>query len=716
MATRRSFLSLIGLNLPVWALARGPGPLSALVSLSDRGVTVIENMYIPMRDGTRLAARLFMPASANAKPAGAVLEYLPYRKRDGYRNRDDVVGPFLAKAGIAFIRVDIRGTGESDGAMIDEYLSIEQEDALAVIDWIAQQSWCNGHVGMRGISYGSFTALQAAAKAPPALKAIVSACGTEQRYLNDIHYRGGCLINDQFTWAMEWQVVMRAPPDPAIVGADRWRAMWQQRLDASGPLTIDWTLHQTLDAKWQHGSIQDYGAIRCAIYNVAGMLDSYLPSATRMMTRAAQVPQKALIGPWAHKWPGYPQPLGHRGVPTDAADGIPGPGVDWLPVEARWWRHWLLDEANGIMDEPRIWAFREDLPAGATYPRDTRGDWVSERVWPSTDITSQRWYCNTGALSLAAGDPEQLMHRTDLTIGFGNPQSDASGDPTGWWRNQARDDARCLSFDSAPLTAPLDIMGECVFHIRLRSDRPVAKLCARLTEVMPNGESNFITYALLNLTHRDSHSTPTALVPGQDYDVRLEAQFACYRFATGSRIRVALSETWWPVVWPSPELVTLNITSGQSWVDLPVRPTRPGESPPFNIFHDRYVTPDAVPAPYDEPMKGVIISGEPGRRTFSLTDGSLVPAGDLIKGTGTVYKEAYQERRSIREDDPNTAQMECTAINVYERADWHVTLRAHCACASTTTHFICSETFEAWEGDKKVFSREWHRTIPRNLV
>jgi predicted acyl esterase len=246
MATRRSILGFIGLNLPVWALARGPGPLSALVSLSDPSIEVIENLYIPMRDGTRLAARLFIPASARAHPAGAVLEYLPYRKRDGYRYRDDVVGPFLAKAGIAFIRVDIRGTGESDGAMIDEYLPIEQEDALAVIDWIAHQAWCNGHVGMRGISYGSFTALQAAAKAPAALKAIVSTCGTEQRYLDDIHYRGGCLINDQFTWAMEWQVVMRAPPTRpswertggAPCGSRDWRRV--VRSPSIGPYTRRW--------------------------------------------------------------------------------------------------------------------------------------------------------------------------------------------------------------------------------------------------------------------------------------------------------------------------------------------------------------------------------------------------------------------------------------------------------------------------------------------
>jgi uncharacterized protein len=719
MTTRRRALGLLGWALPTWAAARvSPGHLSSLVTVDDPQIKIIENVWIPMPDGVRLAARVFLPRSAAAKPTGAVLEYLPYRKRDAYRYRDDVAGPFLAKAGIAMVRVDIRGTGDSDGTMIDEYLPIEQSDALAVIDWMAHQPWCNGNVGMRGISYGSFVALQAAAKAPAPLKAIVSTCGTEQRYLDDIHYRGGCLINDQFVWAMEWQVIMRAPPDPVIVGEDHWRTLWQKRLEASVALTILWNEHQTLDAKWRDGSIQDYKAIRCAIYNVAGMLDSYLPSATRMMERAPQVPQKALIGPWAHKWPGYPQPGGHRGAPTDAANGTPGPGVDWLPVEARWWRHWLQGEANGIMEEPRMWAFRDDSPSGATYPRDTAGTWVSEPNWPSPEIHARTWHLNADGLAEQAGPQTLMTHRTNLTIGFANRWSGASGDPQTWWRDQAADDARCLHFDSPPLDAPLDMMGEPVFSIRVRSDRPVAKLCARLTEVTPQGHSNFVSFALLNLTHRDGDETPAALVPGRDYEVRMTGHFACYRFSKGSRIRVSLSETWWPVVWPSPELVTLQVTAGVSKIELPVRPTRDGETPPFEIFRDRYAVAGTSAAPYrHDPFEGVLISGDPGSRIYSLTEGSLEPKGDPIPGTGgTAYKEAYRLRRSIRENDPNSAEMEAEAINLYERGDWKIKLRARCLCQSTPTHFICTETFEAWEGDRPVISRTWDKTIARVLV
>jgi putative CocE/NonD family hydrolase len=723
MATRRGVLGLIGWAVPSWAVsswasaARGMEQhLSSLVAVDDPKITVLENVWIPMADGSRLAARLFLPHSATTTPVGAVLEYLPYRKRDAYRYRDNVAGASLAKAGIALLRVDIRGTGESDGTMVDEYLPIEQADALAVIAWMARQAWCNGNVGMRGISYGSFVALQAAAKAPPALKAIVSTCGTEQRYLDDIHYRGGCLINDQFVWAMEWQVIMRAPPDPAIVGADRWRAMWQQRLEVAVPLTILWNEHQTLDAKWQDGSIQDYAAIRCAIFNVAGMLDSYLPSAPRMMERAPQVPQKALIGPWAHKWPGYPQPADHHGVPTAAANGTPGPGVDWLPVEAKWWRHWLMGEANGIMEEPRIWAFREDLPPGASYPHDTKGTWVSEPNWPSQEIKARTWHLNADGLAERVGTETLQTHHTDLTIGFANRWSGASGDPQTWWRDQSSDDARCLHFDSAPLEEPIDIMGEPIFKLRVRSDKPVAKLCVRLTDVTPDGRSNFVSFGLLNLTHRASDATPAALVPAHDFDVQITGHFACYRFSRGSRIRVALSETWWPVVWPSPELVTLQVTTGVSMMVMPVRPSRDGETPPFGIFQDRYAVQGTKPAPYLLPLENVQISGAAGSRTFSLTEGSLDPEGDKIDGNRTLYKEAYRLRRSIRENDPNSAEMEAEAINIYERDEWKVKLRAWSLCKSTATHFLCSESFEAWEGDRSVYSRTWEQKIARVLV
>ena len=717
MITRRSVLGMLAIAPVAQRIlaAANRGTASVQVALDDPAIRVIENIWIPMPDGARLAARLFLPADAERHPCGAVLEYIPYRKRDAYRNRDDVAGASLAKGGIALIRVDIRGTGDSDGAMIDEYEPITQQDALAVIDWIARQSWCNGHVGMRGISYGSFAGLQAIAKAPPALKAIVSCCGTEKRYLDDVHYRGGCLTDDQWKWAMKWQVVMRAPPDPEIVGHDRWRDMWRQRLDATGPLTIDWNEHQTDDAKWQDGSIHDYAKITAAIFNVAGMLDSYLPSATRMMAKAPQVPQKALIGPWAHKWPGYPQPANHSGAPVPAANGVPGPGVDWLPIEARWWRHWLNGEANGIMDEPRVWAFREDMPAGFSYPRDTIGTFVAEPVWPSPRIQPRRFHLNVDGLADAPGPAKRLAHRTNLTIGFANRTSDSSGNPADWWREQSGDDVLSLRFDSTPLTAPLDIMGEPVFTIRVRSDQPVAKLCARLTEVTPDGHSHFVSYALLNLTHRDSHEHPAPLEPGRDYDVQVTGQFACYRFSPGSRIRVALSETWWPVAWPSPAPVTLEVTAGLSTVALPVRAAAPGDPTPFTVIRNLYDVPGVARAPYLDRLGGVTVTGEHGHRTLTIDAGST-EVEEFVPGPNSYLGEAYRIKHVIREDDPNSAEIEVEVTDTYRRGDWRVRLHAWSRGRSTLTHFLCEESFEAWDGDRKVFSKRWEKTIPRDLV
>ncbi len=648
MTTRRNVLGLIGLAAPSWAIpswaaaaAQTERHLSLLVRVDDPQVQVIENAWIPMPDGTRLAARIFLPQAAATKPAGAVLEYLPYRKRDAYRYRDDVAGPFLAKSGIAMIRVDIRGTGDSDGAMVDEYMPIEQADALAVIDWIAHQPWCNGNVGMRGISYGSFVALQAAAKAPAALKAIVSTCGTEQRYLDDIHYRGGCLINDQFVWAMEWQVIMRAPPDPVIVGADHWRALWQQRLEASGPMTILWNEHQTLDGKWRDGSIQDYERdslrdFQCRRH--AGRLSAFRDADDGARTAGCAE--------------GADRSLGAQMAGLSATRGPSGrrrrrPPTDPRARESIGCRSRPVGGATGCWARPmescRSRAFGRSArtsPPGATFPRDTAGSWVSEPNWPSKEIQTRTWHFNADGLAERAGSEVLIAHRTNLTIGFANRWSGASGDPQTWWRDQAADDARCLKFDTAPLAESIDIMGEPVFKIRVRSDKPIAKLCARLTEVMPDGRSHFVSFALLNLTHRDSDAAPAALVPGRDYDVSLRGHFACYRFARGSRIRVALSETWWPVVWPSPDLVTLEVTTGASMVELPVRPSREGETPPFAVFSDRYAKPGAPASPYGTirsrawKFPGVRAAGSSASRkvhSCRKATGSTAPAERPIK-------------------------------------------------------------------------------------
>jgi len=235
-----------------------------IVTTFPRSVRVIEHTLIPLKDGTALAARIWLPDDAEQNPVPAILEYLPYRKRDGTYERDALTHPYLAGHGYAGVRVDIRGCGESDGLLFDEYAKQEQDDGVEVIAWLAAQPWCSGVVGMMGISWGGFNGLQIAARRPPALKAIVTICSTDDRYADDVHYMGGTLLAaDGLEWGSFFFGSMCLPPDPMLVG-DRWRAVWLERL-ANVPLFFElWLQHRRRDGYWKHGSVcEDYGAIRC---------------------------------------------------------------------------------------------------------------------------------------------------------------------------------------------------------------------------------------------------------------------------------------------------------------------------------------------------------------------------------------------------------------------------------------------------------------------
>lgn len=195
-----------------------------------------ENTFITLSDGRRLSARIWMPDGADRHPVPAILEYLPYRKRDGTAPRDESTYPVFAAAGYAGVRVDISGTGESDGDFDDEYSPRELSDGEEVIAWIAAQPWCTGAVGMMGISWGGFNSLQIAALDPPALKAVIAIGTTVDRYNDDVHCKNGCLLYSNFWWSSVMLCYASRPPDPALVG-QTWRDLWMHRLNTQ-PLEI----------------------------------------------------------------------------------------------------------------------------------------------------------------------------------------------------------------------------------------------------------------------------------------------------------------------------------------------------------------------------------------------------------------------------------------------------------------------------------------------
>jgi putative CocE/NonD family hydrolase len=699
--TRRGFLlSGCAVALSGCAVAEGDEPGNGPWRMPKKQpFRTIENSWIVLKDGTRLGVRLWIPLSAEHTPVPVVWEYIPYRKRDFERGRDNQWANAFVPYGFAFARVDIRGSGDSDGLLLDEYLQQEQDDAVEVIAWLARQPWSSGAVGMRGISWGGFASFQAAALRPPALKAIMPQCATDNRYTDDAHYVGGALTLDMYDWGAEFKNVMVASPDPAIVG-DRWRDMWMARLNHTPPILATWLSHQRFDAYWQHGSIAtDYSAIQCPVYVVGGQVDSYRDFLPRSLAHLS-VPRKGLMGPWGHRYP-------------EIAD--PGPGLDWVTEEVRWWTQWLRGVDTGIMGEPQFRAFMEEKTAVEVWPRDVPGRWVAEPSWPSPRIAPRVMFLNAHGLETAAGASTALVCKSQETLGLTKREWfpwDMSIDLP---PDQTPDDLRSLVFDSEPLADDVEILGNPLVKLRLSASEPVAKVVARLNEVTPDGKSWSVSYGALNLTHRTSHTNPTPLVVGESYDVEVSCYFTAHRFKKGSRIRVALSESLWPMLWPSPKPVELRIVAGVSSLTLPVRPIGLAEAPmPIAEIKDRIVAREKAntlgPCEYEVRQSGPDAHGRViiHKRLRDLPE-TLAEIGTTISGGSDWFL-------SIQEGDPNSSVWQLRWFSKLSRGSWDTTTESTLELSSTADEFRLKESITAWEGEKIVFEKTWDHQIKRDLL
>ncbi|MEM7123666.1 MAG: CocE/NonD family hydrolase [Pseudomonadota bacterium] len=668
-------------------------------------VREIENIWIKLSDGTRLAARIWLPEDAEEDPVPAILEYIPYRKRDFTRNRDEPMHAWFAGQGYAAVRVDIRGSGDSDGVLDDEYLQVhELDDACEVIAWLADQPWCSGAVGMMGKSWGGFNALQVAALQPPALKAIITVCSTDDRYADDVHYMGGCLLSDNLWWGSAMLVFNARPPDPAIVG-DRWLAMWQERLAAIRPWPVRWMEHARRDAYWQHGSVcEDYGAIKIPVYAVGGWADGYSNAIPRLLQHL-DGPRRGLTGPWVHI---YPQ------------DGTPAPAMGFLQDAVRWWDRWLKDTENGIDGEQsyRVW-MQDSVPPQSTY--DARpGRWVAEQAWPSPTIEERRLHLNTDGLGPHPGPSDTLSISSPLTTGLLAGEWCGFGLPGEIASDQRADDRGSLCFDSAPLAERTEILGAPVVELEVAADRPVAQVAVRLNDVAPDGASTRVTYGVLNLTHRDSHQHPKPLVPGERYRVRVQLNDIAHAFPPGHRLRIAVSSSYWPIIWPSPTPVTLTVVSGASTLMLPVRPPRSDDAD-LPAFDEPETAPDVPttrlnPGHFRRAIEHDLVTGEIVSR--------LEMEGGLFGVDGTyrldpidlVILSSMDRRYSITGDDPLSARADITQVIALSRDDWHVKADTSIHMWSTQDDFHLEAKVDAYNGEELISSRQWSERVPRDLV
>jgi predicted acyl esterase len=672
-----------------------------IVDSFPHSVVEIEFERILLSDGVNLSCRYWLPEGADENPVPAILEYIPYCTRDGTAARDEAMHPYFAGHGYAAVRVDMRGSGESEGVLLDEYLKIEQDDALEVIAWLAAQPWCDGNVGMMGKSWGGFNGLQVAARRPPALKCILTVFSTEDRYNGDLHYIGGCMSTQNPEWAFVMFPCMARPPDPALVG-DSWRDIWQQRLDAIEPWIIPWTEHQRRDAYWKHGSVcEDYSLIDVPVYAIGGWADLYSNVVPRLLA-GLDVPRKGLNGPWGHQY---------------MHQAVPGPKMGFMDEALGWWDHWLKGENKGLMDEPsyRVWVQDSVQPSDRHSERP--GYWATESEWPSPNIEFNTLHLNNGTLDPEARTESCLLICSPQTTGqctpfFGSNGAGGPEDPT----DQRPDDDASACFDGEVLQETLTILGAPVVNLDVSADQENAFIFVRLNEVLASGESLQISYGVLNLTHRDSHEFPEALVPGERYSVSVELNHIAHTFAPGSRIRVAISTAFWPIVWPSPNVATVSLFSGVSTLCLPLR------NPQVADADARVLPPPRHSRPHPT---STVIDAEPGFVGFETDSNTGVQTFKYQADTGTERYDRHGWTTSAREnyqyhihpDDPTSACVDLTATHTYGRENQlDARIEAHQKMTCDESHFIIEASLAVFDGDKELYSRQWNKRIARDGV
>ena len=649
-----------------------------------------ERTWITARDGTRLAARLWLP---DGRPAPVLLEALPYRMDDLTASYASEYERLCREGGFAVCRLDLRGTGSSAGIAGDEYTVEEHEDICDTIAWLAVQPWSNGRVGMYGTSWSGFNSIQVACERPPALGAIVPIYATDDRYTDDVHYVGGAL---RAVDLVDWEIYMVAgnalPPVPAVYG-DGWREEWQRRLDGTEPWLLRWLEEQVDGPYWRHGSLRPaYERIVCPTMVVAGWADGYRNNTFRTF-EALRCPKRLLIGPWSH---------------MSQATSLPGPHIDLVPELIRWFARWLRDDANGIDEEPAIAVFARRSTRPAPDLPELRGEWRAEPTWP----------------------PERLVTRTLTPSGRGSDEIHVRGDvgrtawlsgsgklPWGQPDDQRPDDALSLVYDWEPLETELDVMGHPCVRLTVTPPAPVTFLSAKLCDVFPDGTSALVTRGFLNLAHRDGHAAPTPLEPGVPTPVEVELDATSWIFDAGHRVRLSLAGSDWPNAWPPPSAGTIAVERASVELDLPVLPGPGGHPAPTLPATSGKDTHAAEPEGDQPPLVWRFEHDVLGRETRAVT------------GYGWRYRSEFDAKVEERYDgavgvstlDPAHAwarartEYRVAWAETEVRTEATLDLRSDAGAYHVVIELVAEELGGEIESTGTRVERRFERTFPRHL-
>ena len=659
---------------------------------------VTENIWIPMSDGCRCSARVWRPVSDSPLPA--IIETQPYRKRDGMRGRDEPMYGYFAGMGYNVVRVDMRGAGESDGICYDEYLKQEQDDAIDAINWIAEQPWCDGNVGMMGKSWSGFNSLQVAARRPAPLKAIICLGFVDDRYVQDIHYKSGCLLNDNFWWGNIMEAFMARPIDCEIK-PETWYEESLRRLEEEPLWPELWLRHQTKDDYWKHGSVsENYDDINIPVFALDGWADSYTNGVLTLM-EGLTVPRKAMIGPWAHLFP---------------QDGAPKPAIDFLGEATKWWDKWLKGIDNDCMDCPMIQAWIEDGMKPETVHPISDGRWVALEDWPSDDVSDRTYGLSYGRLTEEPEESPDIIISTLPNHGLFANEWMGAGVPGETPCDMRADDGMAVVFESDLLEEDLDILGFPEFSADFTCDKPNAFLYAQLSDVWPDGAVTRVSYGVMNLTHLEGHDKVVHLEPGKKYRARVELDCCGHNFQKGHRIRLTLANSFWPMIWPSPEQAAIVIDPESARLTLPEFSGRDTEGP----------MPEAKCAPLTP--QTFLKDGSVRREiTYDLVNDSWTSVTDGVGGVfgegiyrfdeiGTVVEHNLKRELTLSNRDPLSAKYRVTQKMKTGRPGWQFDCDIDMTQTCDMDFFYIKGTIDAVINDEKVLHRDYDVKIERNGI
>ena len=448
---------------------------------------------------------------------------------------------------------------------------------------------------------------------------------------------------------------------------------------------------------WKHGSVcESWNAIECPVLCVGGWNDAYSNAIPRLM-KGLRTPRKAIIGPWAHKYPHF---------------AVPEPRIGFLQEMLRWWGQWLNNESTGITSEPdwRVYVM-DAIPPGGDHAR-LEGRWIGDNSWGLGNTEMKKWYLTADGIAGKSADEKKLSICSKQTTGADGGEYCIIWLGPEFPGDQAKDDEQSITFDSPELKQDMDIVGQPMVELDFEVDKPVAHIAVRLNDVWPDGRVSRITYHLQNLCMRESRDKPTELVPGKRYSMKIKLDDIAWRVPAGHKLRVAISTSYFPMMWPAPEPVTLTVYSGNSSIQMPVRKKVENEKTV------EWKTEEAA-----EPVKLKQVAKawhkreaktdpKTGEWTMEIVDDF---GRQVISDIGLEVYGAGREKYRIMPDDPLSARMETHWTEERKRGKWHIRTETYGKLEATRTHWIVWGKIEAYEGKKKVFEKEFSEHIDRKL-